>query len=340
MHKKFVLLLMMSALWGLLAAQPSPAGEILKSVRQKGVLRCGINNQVAGFARQDAAGRWQGFEVDFCRAVAAAVLGDPGKASFTPMSAPTRFPVLLSGTIDLLAHTATWTMGREAGVGIVFPAIYFYDGQTFAVRDDKKPRRFEDLAGMSICVVKQTTHVANMANFFGARGIAYTPVIVDSTGEGVQAVLEGRCQACTSERSILAALQEDGKQKLVILPGQISKEPLAPAIRPGDEQWASVIRWVLFALIEAEERGITRENVRSLQKESADPDLRWFLNSCGERAKDLGLNPDWAADVIAAVGNYGEIYDRNLGSGSPLKLDRGLNRLWKDGGLFYAPLFQ
>ena len=303
-----------------------------------------MNNNLAGLARQDAGGRWSGFGVDFCRAVAAAVLGDPEKVSFTPMSGPARFPALLSGSIDLLAHTATWTLGREAGIGIEFPAIYFYDGQTFAVpAGNKKLQRAEDLAGMTICVVKGTTHLANLKNFFTRRGLTYTPLVVDSAGEGLRAFAEGRCQACTSERSVLAALRETtpgGKEKFAILPGAISKEPLAPAVVHGDNEWASIIRWVLFALIEAEERGVTSANVRSLQKQTDDPDLQWFLNSCGQGGKALGLKPDWVSDVIAAVGNYGEIYERNLGSGSSLKFDRGLNRLWKDGGLLYAPSFQ
>jgi len=328
----------------MLGETSAQAGDILQRVRANGTIRCGVNNQVAGFARQDASGRWQGFGVDFCRAVAAAVLGDPEKTSFTPMSAPTRFPTLLSGSIDLLAHTATWTLSREAGVGIDFPAIYFYDGQTFAVpADNKKVQRPEDLAGMTICVVKGTTHLANMLHFFKKRNIAYTPLVVDSAGAGMRAVAEGRCQACTSERSVLAALREinlNGKEKFAILPGAISKEPLAPAVLRKDVEWITIIRWVLFAIIEAEERGVTSVNVRSLQKETTDPDLQWFLNSCGEGAKALGLKPDWAANVIAAVGNYGEIYEHNLGSDSALKLDRGLNRLWKDGGLLYAPSFQ
>jgi general L-amino acid transport system substrate-binding protein len=330
----FVALLVPSAL----------AGETLKRVRANDSIRCGVNNELAGLARQDADGRWQGFCVDFCRAVAAAVLGDPEKVRFIPMSAPSRFPALMSGSIDLLAHTATWTLGREAGVGIAFPAIYLYDGQTFAVAaGNNKLQRPEDLAGMTICVVKGTTHLANMKNFFNQRGIPYTPLMVDSAGEGLSTVAEGRCQACSSERSVLAALRETipgGKEKFAILPGAISREPLAPAVVQGDNEWTSIIRWVLFALIEAEERGVTSANVRSLQKQTADPDLQWFLNSCGQGGKALGLKPDCVSIVIASVGNYGEIYERNLGSASSLNLDRGLNRLWKDGGLLYAPPFQ
>jgi general L-amino acid transport system substrate-binding protein len=196
---------------------------------------------------------------------------------------------------------------------------------------------------MTICVEKGTTLLSNMANTFKKRGIPYTPLVVDSQKELVDAVKGGRCQVCTADRSVLAALLAAGKNRgarFKILPGEISKEPLAPAVRRGDAEWTALVRWVLFALIEAEERGVTSSNVRTLQKETDDPDLRWFLNECGQRGKALGLKPDWVADVIAAVGNYKEIYERNFGSASALKLDRGLNRLWKQGGLLCAPLFQ
>jgi general L-amino acid transport system substrate-binding protein len=342
LKKQTALMLLAAAL--LCCAPPAQAGDVLQHVRANGIIRCGVNNQAEGFARQDENGRWRGFSVDFCRAVAVAVLGDPEKAIFTPLSAPTRFPALLTGGVDLLAHTATWTLGREAGVGIEFPAIYLYDGQVFAVKSgNKKIQRLEDLDNMTICAVKGTTHAKNMAHFFKKRAVSHTLLPVDSGKELIRALAEGHCQACTSEHSLLAALLHTyakDDERFTILPGAISKEPLAPAVLRKDIEWVTIIRWVLFALIEAEERGVTSSNVRSLQKQTADPELQWFLNSCGEGAKALGLKPDWAADVIAAVGNYGEIYERNLGTGSTLKLDRGLNRLWKNGGLLYAPSFQ
>ena len=333
-----------AVLFGACLDSSALAGETLKRVRANNKIRCGVSEQLLGFSRQDENGSWRGFNVDFCRAVAAAVLGDPEKVSFIPLTSPNRFPVLLSNGVDLLAHTITWTLGREAGIGIEFPGIYFYDGQSFAVpADNKTASRFEDLDGMTICVEKGTTHQANMTHFFDKRGIKYTPLVVDSQNEMGKAVVEGRCQACTAERSVLAALiasARNGAERFKILPGKISKEPLAPAVLHGDNEWAIIIRWVLFALIEAEEHGVTSANVRRLQKETADPDLQWFLNFCGQGGKALGLKPDWVADVIAAVGNYGEIYERNIGDGSTLKLERGLNRLWKDGGLLYAPSFQ
>jgi general L-amino acid transport system substrate-binding protein len=328
---------------GVLYTSPALSGETLTRVRANKEVRCGVTEQLLGFSFQDENGRWQGFNVDFCRAVAVAALGDAEKVSFTPLTAPNRFPVLLSGRIDLLAHTTTWTFGREVGIGIDFPGIYFYDGQTFVVPVDKKITRIEDLNGMPICVEKGTTLLSNMADTFKKRGIQYTPLVVDSQKELVDAVKAGRCQVCTADRSVLAALLAAGNNRgarFKILPGEISKEPLAPAVRRGDAEWTTLVRWVLFALIQAEEYGVTSANVLALQKTATDPEVQWFLNSCGQRTKSLGLKPDWVADVIAAVGNYGEIYERNFGSASGLNIERGLNRLWKQGGLLYAPSFQ
>ena len=293
-------------------------------------VHCGVTERLLGFSFQDENGRWRGFNVDFCRAVAVAALGDAEKVSFTPLTAPNRFPILLSGKIDLLAHTATWTFEREAGIGIDFPGIYFYDGQTFAVPADKEVKRLEDLNGMTICVEKGTTFQVNMADVFEKRGIKYTPLVVDSQKELVESVTAERCQVCTAERSVLAALLAavpEGAKRFKILSEEISKEPLAPAVRRGDAEWTTLVRWVLFALIQAEEYGVTSANVRALQKTASDKELQWFLNSRGQRGKALGLKPDWFAEVIAAVGNYGEIYERNLGSASALKIARGLNRL-------------
>jgi general L-amino acid transport system substrate-binding protein len=327
---------------GAASALPAQAGETLNRIRDNKELRCGVTERLLGFSFQDERGEWHGFNVDFCRAVAVAVLGDAAKVSFTPLTAPNRFPALLSGRIDLLAHTVTWTFGREAGIGIKFPGVYFYDGQTFAVRVDQNIKRIEDLAGMTICVEKGTTLQKNLADTFEKRGIPYTPLVVDSQAELLEAMGAKRCRACTAERSVLAALRAAAPhgRDFAILPGEMSKEPLTPAVRRGDEDWLTLVRWVLFALIEAEERGVTNSNVRTLQKTTSDPELRWFLNSSGERAKALGLKPDWIADVIAAVGNYGEIYERNFGGTSGLGIDRGLNRLWKEGGLLIAPPFQ
>ena len=341
-----VIVLAASCLWiALNLLSPSAgAGEILTRVRENGVVRCGVTEQLLGFSFKDEQGQWRGFNVDFCRAVAAAALGNAEKVSFTALSAPGRFPALLSDRIDLLAHTATWTFGREAGIGIEFPGIYFYDGQTFAVSNDTiQAKGIDDLNGMTICVERGTTYGTNIEHVFKERGIPHTLLIIDSRKELGEAFRSGRCQVVTSERTVLAALRAaapNGTARFTILPGAISKEPLAPAVRRGDDEWTKLIRWVLFALIEAEERGVKKANVRSLQKESADPSLQWFLNSCGQRGKSLGLKPDWVAEIISATGNYGEIYERNFGAASGLNIERGMNRLWNQGGLLYAPPFQ
>lgn len=319
------------------------AGEILTRVRANNEVRCGVTEPLAGFSFKDENGHWQGFNIDFCKAVAAAALNDPEKVTYTPLSAPNRFQALLLGRIDLLAHTTTWTFGREAGIGIQFPGIYFYAGQTFMVPAGKNIKQVKDLNGATICVEKGTTHQSNLADTFGARGIKYTPLVVDSQEEMIKAFVDGRCQAITAEQSVLAAIRDripGGLTRFEILDEKISKEPLCPAVQRGDDEWLTLVRWVLFALIEAEDLGVTRANVRDLQKNTIDPEIRWFLNSCGQHAKTLGLKPDWVANVIAEVGNYGEIFERNFGPASGLSIDRGLNRLWNQGGLLYAPPFK
>ncbi len=346
--RSVLLTILVRAFWcislGLSLCSSAGAGETLARIRENGEVRCGVTEQLLGFSFKDEKGQWRGFNIDFCRAVAAAALGNAEQVSFTPLSAPNRFPALLSGRIDLLAHTTTWTFGREAGIGIEFPGIYFYDGQTFGVQTGPlQMKGIEDLNGKTICVEKGTTYGTNMEDVFRKHGIDYTPLVLDSKKELGDAFRAGRCQALTAERTVLAALRvavPNGADRYTILPGAISKEPLAPAVRRGDDEWTRLIRWVLFALIEAEELGVTRSNVRVLQKESADPALQWFLNSCGQRGKALGVKPDWVADVISAAGNYGEIYERNFGASSGLNIDRGMNRLWNHGGLLYAPPFQ
>ena len=329
---------------GTLNASPALAGATLDKVRSMDVVRCGVSEEMAGFSYKDGSVRWQGFTVDFCRAVAAAVLGNAEKVTLVPLTPSSRFPVLLSGRIDLLAHTATVTFGREAGIGVLFAGIYFYDGQTFMVpRKGKRVRKIEDLNRATICVQKGTTHQANLENTFRARRLSYKPLVINSLPDVAQALFSGQCQAYTADRSDLAAVllsAPGGPDRFEILPGSISKEPLGPAVRRGDDEWFTLVRWVLFAIIEAEERGVTSKNVRALQKKTDDPALHWFLNSSGQLGKPLGLKPDWVADIVAQVGNYGEIYERNLGSRSGLKIERGLNRLWTKGGLLYAPPFE
>lgn len=337
-----VLAAALAALLGL-GAPAHAESHTLAQVRSNGALRCGIGENLPGFAEKDAAGRYRGFSADFCRAVAAAVLGDPDKVTFFPVAAPRRFPLLLSGRIDLLAHTATWTITREAGIGVRFPGIYFYDGQGFLVPRAAAAERLADLGGATICVENGTTHVPNLEETFRARGLAYTPLVVDTLPATAAAFFAGKCQAYTSDRSTLSAVRSrapGGADQYRMLPDIISKEPLCPAVRRGDEDWESIVRWTLNALIAAEENGLTRANIRSTLENSSSPAAQRLAREGRIASRSLGLAPDWYIRAVEAGGNYGEIYERNVGAGSPLKIERGLNRLWKDGGLMYSPPFR
>jgi len=326
---------------GLIPASAS-AGETLARVRSSKVLRCGVSEGLIGFSFKDAAGQWTGMDVDFCRAVAAAV-GDRVKVEFVPLFASARFPALQAGEIDLLVRNTTWTLGREAFLGVQFAGILFYDGQGFMVPRKSKVRRIGDLKGATICVEKGTTSEQNLADYFRARGLNYKPLILESVAEIRDALVSGRCQAYTSDASQLASVRmevPDGAKKYIILPDVISKEPLAPVVRRGDEEWFTLVKWVLFALIQAEEQGITRENVTALRDTSTDPAVQRLLGKTGGFGKALGVDNDWVVRVVGTVGNYGEMFERNLGRESVLKLERGLSRLWKQGGLMYAPPFR
>lgn len=319
------------------------AGETFARVRANGEVRCGISEQLAGFSFKDVSGRWQGLNVDFCRAVAAAALGDAEKVVLVPVSASARFPRLLSGEVNLLVHTATRTLGREAGIGVLFAGALFYDTQAFMVPRSSKARRIADLNGVTICVETKTTHEINLASTFSAQSLKYTPLAMDSLASVTSAFFADRCQAFTSDRSQLMAIQSTapgGPEGYTILPDAISRETGGPVVRRGDDEWFTLVQWVLFALIEAEERGVTRANVRALHSTATDPVLRQFLGASGHLGKMLGVNADWVVQVVAAVGNYGEIYERNFGKQSALPIERGLNQLWTHGGLLDAPLFQ
>jgi general L-amino acid transport system substrate-binding protein len=278
--------------------------------------------------------------VDFCRAVAAAAVGDAEKVVFVPLRASERFPALQNRTIDLLLRNTTWTLGREAGLKVQFSGILFYDGQAFMVLKKSGIQKIVQLNGATVCVEKGTTHVQNLADFFTARGMKVTPLILDSIADVTSAFFAGRCSAYTSDASQLAAVRlraPGGPDSFEILNERISKEPLGPVMRRGDDDWVTLVRWVLFALIAAEEAGITRDNVARILKETRDPVLRRAFGIEGGFGKALGVSEDWAVRVVRAVGNYGEMFERNVGHNSALKLDRGLDRLWTQGGLMYAP---
>ena len=330
-----------------LALIPSAhAGDVITGIKARGKLRCGVSEGIPGFSQQDQAGRWSGLDVDFCRAVTAAVFGDAEKAEFIPLKASARFPALQSGRIDLLTRNTTWTFVRETAFNVQFPAVLFYDGQGFMVAKAANIAKVADLQGATVCVEKGTTHVANLAEYAEERGMRFTPLVIDSTREAGAAFFAGRCQAYTSDASQLAAERllapagSGGPDAFVILPERISKEPLAPVVMGGDTQWASLVRWVLYTLILAEEQGITQANVAQKWPEIKQRKIKFWKLAGGTETNYghlIGATDEMGLGVVSAVGNYGEMYDRNVGRDSPLKIERGLNRLWNDGGLMYAP---
>jgi general L-amino acid transport system substrate-binding protein len=309
----------------------------LDTVKQRGQLICGSNTGLAGFGIPNDKGEWSGFDVDYCRAVAAAIFGDPTKVKFLPLSAKDRPTALQSGEIDVLIRNTTWTLSRNA-IGMKFPAVNFYDGQGFMVRKSLKISSALELSGASVCTQQGTTTELNLADFFRANNLPYNVVTFATSDETRQAYDAGRCDAFTTDASGLYAerLRLANPDEHMVLPEIISKEPLGPAVRPGDDQWHDIIGWVHFALVTAEELGVTQANVEESLK-SEKPDIKRLLGSEGDFGKQLGLDNAWAYNMIKAVGNYGEIFDRNVGPNTPLKLQRGLNALWTQGGLQYAP---
>lgn len=313
------------------------AAEVLNGVKARGQLRCGISEGVPGFSEHDADGRWRGFDVDFCRAVAAAVLGDPDKVELVPLLASARFPALQTRRIDLLLNNTTWTLTREAVLRVQFPGILFYDGQGFLV--PAGIATLADLDGATICVERGTTHQRNLKTYFAAKGWSAKPLIIDSAPEAAAALFAGRCRAYTSDASLLAAmrLRASDRDAFLILPERISREPFSPAVWGGDPAWSTVIRWVLNVLILAEEHGVTRDNLDAVVAENTNLLVRRTADEGNVIGRAMGIEPGWATRALRAVGNYGEMYERNIGRDSTLKIERGLNRLWNQGGLHYAP---
>ena len=282
-------------------------------------------------------------DADFCRALAAAVLGDPGKVEFISLAASARFSSLKAGEVDVLVRNTTWTLEREARLEVMFAGILVFDGQGFLVSAKTKEHDLSQLNGATICVVKGTTHERNLADVFRGRNWSYHPVIVESQAKAADALFSGQCQAFTSERPQLTAMRLNapgGPEGYLILPEQISKEPMGPVVRRGDDEWFTIVRWVLFELIRAEETGVTQSNVRSWLENQSNPLVQRWLEVDGVISKAMAIPPGWVTRALESVGNYGEMYERNLGSQSVLKLDRGLNRLWTQGGLMYSPPFR
>lgn len=314
------------------------AGATFDSVKQRGVLQCGVHTGLPGFSAPDAQGNWNGLDVDVCRAVAAAMFGDSKKVKYVPLTTQQRFTALQSGEVDMLARNTTWTQTRDTANGLNFAPTNFFDGQGFLVAKKLGVKSAKELNGATICALQGTTTEQNLADFFRSHKMNYKPVVSDKTEELTASFLAGRCDALTSDASQLASIRANQTQKpddYVILPEMISKEPLTPAVRHGDDQWFDLVKWAIYATIEAEEAGVTSKNIDEMTK-SADPNIQRLLGVTPGMGKNLGVDEKWAYNIIKQVGNYGESFDRNVGKGSPLKLERGLNALWKDGGLMYA----
>jgi general L-amino acid transport system substrate-binding protein len=279
-------------------------------------------------------------DVDFCRALGAAVLGDAAKVEFIPLAASARFPSLKAGEIDVLVRNTTWTLEREATLEVMFAGVLYYDGQSFLVPATKDVHDLSQLNGASICIVKGTTHESNLGDYFRAHNWSCKPVVVDTQEKAAEALFSGQCEAFTSERPQLTAMglkAPGGPQEYVILPDQISKEPMGPVVRRGDDEWFTIVRWVLFTLIRAEELGITQSSVATRLESETGPVAQRWLEMDGFISRALTVLPGWATRAVESVGNYGEMFERNFGSQSDLKLERGLNRLWTHGGLMYPP---
>ncbi len=329
----------MTAALALAAAAPAFAGKTLDAVKQRGTVKCGVTNGVAGFSAPDTQGNWSGLDVDTCRAIAAAVLGDGKKVDFVPLNSQQRFAALQAGEVDILARNTTWNLTRDASLGLSFTTINYYDGQGFLVPKKIKVTSAKQLKGATICTQAGTTNEKNVADWSKAQGIPVKTVVFESFEASFKAFFAGRCQAFTTDSSALAGLRNKeatNPDDYLILPELISKEPLAPAVKRGDDEWFAIVKWVPNALIEAEEAGITQGNVDELKASSKDPAQQRLLGSSDDLGKLLGLDKDWSYRAIKAVGNYGEIFERNVGPKSVLKLPRGANNLWNKGGLLYA----
>jgi general L-amino acid transport system substrate-binding protein len=324
---------------GALCTLPAHAGKTLDAIKARGQLVCGVNPSLPGFAAADSQGNWTGLDVDICKAVAATVTGDANKVKWTPLNASQRFAVLQSGEIDMLSRNTTWTLTRDASLGLHFTGVTYYDGQGFMVPKKTKVTSAKQLKGATVCVQSGTTTEKNLNDYSKAMKLNMKPVVFDTQEATNKAYFSGRCQAYTTDASGLASVRNKeatNPDDHLILPELISKEPLGPSVRRGDDEFFAIVKWVVFALIEAEEYGITQANVDQM-KSSTDPVVQRILGTSEDTGKLLGLDKDWAYRAIKAVGNYGEIFERNVGPKTTLKLPRGANNLWNKGGLMYAP---
>ena len=322
-----------------LTATPAHAGKTIDAIKARGQVICGVNPSLPGFAAADSQGNWTGFDVDVCKAVAATILNDATKVKWTPLNASQRFAALQAGEIDVLSRNTTWTLTRDASLGLNFTGVTYYDGQGFMVTKKSKITSAKQLKGATVCVQSGTTTEKNLADYSKAMKLNMKPVVFETQEATNKAYFTGRCQVYTTDASGLASVRNKeatNPDDHLILPDLISKEPLGPSVRRGDDEWFAIVKWVVFALIEAEEYGITQANVDQM-KSSTDPVVQRILGTSEDTGKLLGLDKEWAYRAIKAVGNYGEIFERNVGPKSTLKLPRGANNLWSKGGLIYAP---
>ena len=312
------------------------AQSTLDAVRSKGFVQCGVNTGIAGFSQPDSKGVWKGIDVDVCRAVAAAVLGDAAKVRYTPLTAQQRFTAVQSGEVDILSRNTTWTITRDTSLGLNFVGINYYDGQGFMVPRKLKVKSAKQLNGATVCVQPGTTTELNLSDYFRANKMNFKPVVIEKMEEVLNAYFAGRCDVYTTDHSGLISTRATRAPKPedhIILPEIISKEPLGPAVRHGDDRWFDVVKWAMFAMLEAEEMGISSKNIDG-QAGSQNPTVQRFVGASGDIGKMLGIDNKWSFNIIKQVGNYGESFDANL---KPLGFERGLNRLWNQGGLMYAP---
>ena len=326
----------MKPYWLLLVAFPVWAQSTLETVQKRGFVQCGVNTGVAGFSAPDSKGVWRGIDVDLCKAVAAAALGDATKVRYTPLTAQQRFTALQSGEVDVLARNTTWTLGRDSSLGLNFVGVNYYDGQGFMVPRKLNVKSAKQLNGATICLQPGTTNELNVADWFRANRMSFKPVVIEKLEEVLNAYFAGRCDVYTTDHSGLIALRATRATRPddhVILPEIISKEPLGPAVRHGDDRWFDIVKWSLYAMIEAEELGLTSKNIDA-EVRKANPAVLRFAGTNGDLGKALGIDNKWAYNIVKQVGNYGESFDANL---KPLGFERGLNRLWNQGGLMYAP---
>ncbi len=314
--------------------------DTLDSIKKKGSISCGVSTGIAGFSATDSSGQWKGIDVDFCKAVASAVFGDSSKVKYVPLTAKERFTALQSGEIDLLSRSTTWTATRDTSLGLNFAGVNYYDGQGFLISKNLGVNSAKELDGATFCIQAGTTTELNLTDWFKANKMEYKPVTFDTSGQTIEGFKAGRCDAVTSDASQLygLVLKVKDPNSVKVLPEIISKEPLGPVVRQGDDKWFNIVKWSHIAMLNAEELGINQANVDSMLK-SKNPNVKRLLGVSGKAGENLGLDSKWAYSIIKNVGNYGESFARNVGKDSPLKIDRGLNKLWTQGGLQYgAPI--